>query len=155
MVCLSNSIRRLHIKHISGCLRNDTWDFMPPHRKQMRISFSPSPLSLWQMRLHLFPCIYIQTASSKSTKEEPCRFSLQTPKESRTAEVLQAAVCGHTCAALINRHHKASERVNGAYKKAILFVCVFLKSKGQYIELVKQTTAAGLKGALPPAAAQP
>lgn len=75
-------------------------------------------------------------------------------KHPRTAEVLQAAERGHTCAALIKRHHKASEGFNGSYKKATVFV-FSLKNKGQYTELVKQTRAAGLKGALPPAAAQP
>lgn len=43
--------------------------------------------------------------------------------------VSQTALRGHTCAALINRHRKVSEGVNGSYNKAILIVCVLLKKQ--------------------------
>lgn len=46
-----------------------------------------------------------------------------------TPEVFQGAAHSHASAALINRQPKASEGVNGSCKKAILFVCVFLKQQ--------------------------
>lgn len=58
------------------------------------------------------------------------------------------------CAALIDRRHKVSEGVNGSYNKAIPIVCVFLKNKGQYTEVVKRTMAAGRKGEPSTASAQ-
>lgn len=108
-----------------------------------------APISLANVTRPISMYFYIQTASSKNTKPGPCSFCLQTPNESRTAEVFQAAVHGHMCAALIKRPHKASERVNGSCKKAILIVCVFLKKQRSIYRTSQTNQGCGLERSTP------
>lgn len=50
---------------------------------------------------------------------------------------------------------KPLKELMGPIRKPYWLFVFFLNNKGQSTELVKQTRAAGLKGVLPPAAAQP
>lgn len=127
---------------------------MPPLGKQRWMSLSPSPLSPWQLWPGLFPCIYIQTASSKSTKEGPCRLSLQTPTESKEQRCSRLQ---YTATLLLSSTGttKPLKELMGPIRKQYCLIVFLLKNKGHYTELAKQTRAAGLKGVLPPAAAQP
>lgn len=133
LVYLSNSISRLRIKHVTASLGNEKLRTVLPNWKQRWIPLSPQPLSPWTVWLEspgLFPPIFtyrlaLPNSQSKGHAASACKHLNAAERRS----VSQAAVHGHTCAALINRNHKDPEGVNVFYNKAILIVCVFLKKQ--------------------------